>query len=357
MARNRIRIFFSNWVDADNFNAQSLNARELALRLNPEEFMCTLLYEKTPDARLVGREHVRLVKLPSRLGALTMLTQAVVGQDIIFRLNFDRFAELYVRVPKLLRRQKVVDWWEGYGAADDLRGEYTAEERRVSDLIEPHIDYRVAITETTAEVWKKQFGLNALTTIPVGVDTKQFRWVERHHTGALQVLCVGTLNPRKNQVEVLRAALCFPRARFVIVGKQQGTYFKHLEKLKRCLHLENVSFVNPVPHDALVELMGQCDVMLHPSKNEGMPKVVLEGAATGLPAVVFDFYRAPAVVHGETGYQVHTRQEMMARLGELLTDAARRERLGKQAAEHVKQFDWDIVAARWAEVFRQLAAS
>lgn len=86
MAQPKIKILFSNFVDADNHNAQSLNAREIALRLNPQQFQVTLLYQHTPDPRLLNKEWIRLVRLPTRLGTLTMLRQAL-AQDIVFRAN------------------------------------------------------------------------------------------------------------------------------------------------------------------------------------------------------------------------------------------------------------------------------
>ena len=65
-ARERIiRVLFNVCADEDNYNAQSLNAREIALRLPANQFSSALFFEKNADQRLL-RPGIRLVKLPSQ---------------------------------------------------------------------------------------------------------------------------------------------------------------------------------------------------------------------------------------------------------------------------------------------------
>ena len=63
---DKVRVLFLVGVDTDNTNAQSLNAREIALRLDPERFQSILWFEREPDPRLRDRTAIRLLKLPSR---------------------------------------------------------------------------------------------------------------------------------------------------------------------------------------------------------------------------------------------------------------------------------------------------
>jgi glycosyltransferase involved in cell wall biosynthesis len=44
--------------------------------------------------------------------------------------------------------------------------------------------------------------------------------------------------------------------------------------------------------------MRESDILLVPSRLEGIPRVTLEAAAAGLPAVVFDDYQTPSVLLG-----------------------------------------------------------
>ncbi len=356
MPTQKIRIYFTNWVDTYNFNAQSLNAREIALRLDPAQFESTLLYEQTPDPRVLNHANIHLVRIPPRLGTVMMLAQAFQQQDIIFRLNLTHFAYLFLHIPFFLRsRIKLVDWLEGYELDSRERSQLTARQLIYLDYIQPRIPNRVAITDAVGEAWTQVFGSAPITTIPVGVDTKQFVPPRaRTHTRPV-VLYVGALIERKCPHVVLLAAKCFRDADFILVGSPRGDFYKHLHVLQAKWRLENVTFKDLLPHPQLAQLMQQSDILLHPSKSEGLPKVVLEGAATGLPAIILKHYRAPAVLDGETGFQVDNVAEVMQRLDLLLHDPNARRRMGSAAVEYVQRFDWDNIVRQWQAVFVHLA--
>src|SRR5438876_1555944 len=114
MKRQKVRVLFTNWGDAYNFNAQSLNAREIALRLDPEKFSATLFYEREPDARLLGRPNLTLVQVWRRGATLQMLGAMLRGHDIQFRANLIPATYWYFHLPESLRRCETVDWLEGW---------------------------------------------------------------------------------------------------------------------------------------------------------------------------------------------------------------------------------------------------
>ncbi len=136
MGKRRVRILFTNWVDVDNFNAQSLNAREIALRLDPRLFRSTLFYKKKPDPRLLRRSSIQLVRVPPRLGTLRMLVTVFKGHDIVFRANMIPFTYLLLHVPEMFRRRiTIVDWLEGYDP--DVREELSPRCVEYSKFIQP----------------------------------------------------------------------------------------------------------------------------------------------------------------------------------------------------------------------------
>jgi glycosyltransferase involved in cell wall biosynthesis len=92
-----------------------------------------------------------------------------------------------------------------------------------------------------------------------------------------------------------------------------------------------------------------------PSRLEGIPKVTLEAAATGMPCVVFRDYETPSVIDGVTGFQVGTVEEMMQALGKLIADRSLRERMGTAAQAHTQSFDWDAVSKRWQNAYLEIA--
>ena len=349
----KIRIFFTNYVDQDNFNAQSLNVREIALRLNPQLFQSTLFYERTPDPRLLNQPSVRLVKIPRRLGTLKLFSEFYRGQDIIFRANLINFTYLYMLIPRFLRRgAKIVEWFEApEHECMPWEPPYLG---ILYKLIVSGIPDRVAITEFVAESKLQKFGFKSNGLIPAGVDTQLFVPPPRHRHRAPVVLFVGALIERKNPQAVLMAARLFPKTKFVLVGGKRGNFYRILEQMVQDWDLQNVSFVDPIPHSQLVTLMQDCDILLHPSKIESLGKVILEAGATGMPALMFDHFRSPAILDGITGYQVKNFEQMFHRLQLLLDDVKLRRRLGHAAVDYAKEFDWSLVTRQWEQKFLEL---
>lgn len=337
-------------MDGTNKNAQSLNAREISLRLKPDEFAVTLFYQTEPDARLVGCEWIRLVRLPKRLGTLTMLWYAL-GQDIIFRANLTSFTCILLVLAQVLgRKVQFVEWEEGFPSPKEM----TAQQQRYQKFIFPRVKHYVGITAAVAEAWTRAFGVRAETIIPCGVSTKVFTPPAARNNARVRVLFVGPLMERKNPHVMLMAARCLPEAEFLLVGAVRDGFAERVYALKRKWGLRNVAFQAPAPQEEIARLMRESDVLFHPSKTEGCPKVVLEGAATGLPAVILNWYGAPVVVDGVTGFQDGDVTEMIEHVGRLVKDRELRLEMGRRAAVYAREFDWDGIATKWAEVFRDM---
>lgn len=348
----RRRILFTNWVDADNFNAQSLNAREIALRLDPERFSATLFYERAPDARLVGQPHIELVRVWRRGASLQMLDAMLRGHDVQFRANLIPATYLYFHAPAVLRRCETVDWLEGW--IQPQFQDFTPQQQAYFYFIQPRLRHRVSISEFVARTSLSDFQLASERVIPVGVDTRFFVPPAARRNPIPRVLFVGPLLERKGAELVVQAARRFPQIPFWMVGQARDAFGAALQNRVHDEKIENVTIEAPMSQAALLERMQGADILLHPSRVEGVPKVTLEAAAAGLPVLLFDAYQSPSVVNRVTGYQVKTFDEMMEKLDGLIADRDLRERMGAAAREHVSQFDWDVIARAWQTYFLEL---
>src|SRR5207302_5489370 len=171
------------------------------------------------------------------------------------------------------------------------------------------------------------------------------------------VLFVGTLVERKGPQFVVLAAKHFPGANFRLVGAGRNNFERVLQKQISDLNLPNVTLEGPRSQYELLEIMRESDVLLLPSRLEGIPKVSLEAAATGLPCVIFRDYETPSVVDGVTGFQVGTAEEMMHALDKLIQDPSLRNQMGRNARQHVEKFSWDVVSQQWQNAYLEIAAS
>lgn len=110
--------------------------------------------------------------------------------------------------------------------------------------------------------------------------------------------------------------------------------------------------------DDVAGLLAQTRVLLLPSAREGMPAVVLEAGACGVPTVAWDVTGSrDAVAHGLTGYLCERghRDQFAARAVELLGDATLAQHLGKAARAHVAtHYDRRDVEHHFEEHLRHL---
>lgn len=345
----KVRVLFMPPVDADNTNAQSLNTREIALRLNADRFECTLWYEHEPDVRLRNRPGVRLLKLPQRRKTLRILREQFSRYDLVAYMDYSPASYLFVYAPRWLRpKTKVLFHAEAPQA--QLVNPSTLLNVLYRGVV-AHCDVYTGITEYVARDISAISPRPARFILPVGVDCKFFVPPACRNNGVATVLFVGTVIERKCPQLVLEAAARFPDTRFRIVGAAREGYDSVLRRLISERKLNNVSLEGPRSQSEVLKIMRESDIFLLPSRLEGLPKVTLEAAATGLPCVVFDDYRTPSVADGVTGFQVSTVEEMCDRLGQLIRDADLRARMGRAARKHAESFDWDRVAKQWDEAY------
>ncbi len=145
-----------------------------------------------------------------------------------------------------------------------------------------------------------------------GVNTEAFRPCERAPLRAALglaenepvVLCVGNLLPVKNPELLVRAlaTLPMPRPRLVFAGT--GPLEGRLKELTGTIGVE-ARFVGRLDPVEIAKWMSAVDLLCIPSLNEGVPNVLLEAQAAGLPVIATAVGGIPEIViPGVTGLLV-----------------------------------------------------
>ena len=351
-APNGMRILLMASADSSNSNAQSLNAREIALRLDPERFVLTFFYEHVPDPRLEKRANIRLVKLPARNRTWRILREMLGRPRLIAYMDYSPAAYAFLHLPAILRR-KTITVMHVEAPATQLGGT-TRRLRFLHDGVAPRCTVHTAITDFVLRDLQSR-GYSSEYILPVGVDTRFFVPPAVRQNAVPVVLFTGTIIERKGAHLVVEAARQIPEAQFRIVGSGRDGFEEKLRQEVRESKIANVQFLGPQPQPKLVETMQQSDVFLLPSRMEGIPKVTLEAAATGMPCVVFRDYETPSVIDGKTGFQVGTFDEVVDRLRCLIQNPRLRSEMSVAAVLHARSFDWNVVAQRWEEAYLRMA--
>lgn len=184
-----------------------------------------------------------------------------------------------------------------------------------------------------------------------GVDRAAFRRASDRPEPGL-ILHVGRLVEKKGTAILIRALAAArerqPEARLVVLG--EGPLRPRLEAQAAAHGLAHaVSFLGSRPPEDVAAWMARAWLLAAPSLTagdgdaEGLPTVVVEAAAAGLPVIGSDHSGIPeAIVDGETGFLVPEGQvePLAARIGELLGARGLRASMGKAArAMAAEKFD------------------
>lgn len=173
----------------------------------------------------------------------------------------------------------------------------------------------------------------------IGVDTGRYRPGKAPEPGL--VLHVGRLVEKKGTADLIEAfaRARVPGSRLVIVGA--GPLRQALEQRAATLSPEvSITFAGALAPEEVAAWMRRAWLIAAPSvtardgDSEGLPTVLVEAAASGLPAVATDHSGIPEVVaDGRTGFLVPERdtRALTERLGELLGSAGLRARMGETA--------------------------
>jgi glycosyltransferase involved in cell wall biosynthesis len=194
-----------------------------------------------------------------------------------------------------------------------------------------------------------------------GVDTQAFA-PEPEPPGPVTVLLVARMLKDKGVVEFVDAArrvrTDFPGTRFVLVGEPDpgNPTSLRIEDIQRWVgegHVEYLGF-----RDDIAELLRRCHIACLPSYREGLPKSLLEAAASGRPIVTTDVPGCRSVVEdGVNGLLVPARNsEALARAISLLVgDRSLRESLGRSGRNRALDcFSSDSIVAQTLKVYREI---
>lgn len=170
---------------------------------------------------------------------------------------------------------------------------------------------------------------------------------------------VGSLSAKKDQLTLLKALTTLrdtvPDVQLVIIGG--GPLETDLRRETRNLGMENAVTFLGIRHDAQ-QLLPAFDVFALTSIYEGLPLVLIEAMAAGLPCVATAIEGVTEVVaDGVEGVLVPARdhEAVSTALAELLADSSERAKLGRQGQAKAVRFSLANAATNMQEIYDTLA--
>lgn len=220
------------------------------------------------------------------------------------------------------------------------------QDRRVAS----RFDDFVVLTQEDLGYWGKMPNIKCIP------NPRTFEGLEISDTSSLRVLAVGRYEYEKHFPELLhlwaRLTPIYPDWTLEIVG--DGPLRSRFTKLVEELNLQGSVLLSRSTND-IRSHYERASVMLLTSEYEGLPMVLLEAQAMGLPIVAYACPTGPRdiVTDGEDGYLITPgdADTFAKRLGELMSDAELRHRMGNKALVQSERFDQERIMALWKQLF------
>lgn len=186
------------------------------------------------------------------------------------------------------------------------------------------------------------------------------RVLERLKIRAPYVLFVGTLEPRKNLVRLVRAYRRVAAAGLPHVLVLAGPLGWGHQALLREIALPGpgeIALTGPLPEEDLDALYRGASAFCYPSLHEGFGLPVVEAMARSVPTVTSRTSSLPEVA-GDAALAVDPRSvgEIAGALRRVLTDTGLAERLAAAGRERAARFSWEETARLTLEVYREVLA-
>lgn len=207
---------------------------------------------------------------------------------------------------------------------------------------------------TRSELALLGIGPERISVVPNGTRTHETSIQKPADHPHLVVL--GRLVPHKrvehaiDAVAALRGA--FPDLTLSVVG--DGWWMPQLQRHAQNMGVaDRITFTGHIDEQAKQAELARAWILALPSLKEGWGLVVMEAAARGVPTVA---YRAAggvceSVRDGETGVLVDGgRDDFIAAIGRLITDATSRQQLGAAARLHAGNYSWDASVDQFEEI-------
>jgi len=229
-------------------------------------------------------------------------------------------------------------------------------------------DHIVADTPAVKRRLVSDFNLEAAKITPIGIGLDEVKQFLSKRAGACHqsnmVLCVGAVNPRKNQFSAVKAipqvVAAHPEVKFVFAGVIfDRKYFNSIQRFTAENNLSPwVEFKGEITRQELYNLYAEAIVFLFPTTAESRGDVLLEAMAFGLPAVASTIEPIADAVSQKEGSAIlvdpYDVDGIAAAIIHLLEDSSLRQSMSQKAKELVQGFSYEHVAAQTLDLYNQL---
>lgn len=216
----------------------------------------------------------------------------------------------------------------------------------------------LTVSETTRNDLLEHYDLDeeSVFVTPCAADSAFFDF-EAAEFSRRRVLCIGTLEPRKNQLGLLRAfeqvAEGIPTASLVFVGRSGWLDDEFREALRRSEFRSRIAWKGMLSEADLAAEIEAASVIAYPSFFEGFGLPVVEGMAAGRAVLTSDLgAMKESAQDAALLVDPHTQTSLAEGLATLLTDERVHRDFARRGRERARRFTWEDCAGKTIEAWR-----
>jgi len=328
-----------------------------------EVHVITTLYKGAPKKIYESGFHIhRLFWSKIRfIGGILFLIKQIrclknIDPDVI---HFQGAGGINIIFLKKFFRRPCVAWGQG----SDIYSPWSFKNTILKSVFR-NVDAVVALTEDMKKDIQKIFN-RAVFVIPNGIDNTIFKKISsNNHSIDLSIkkrdnmlIFVGNFRPVKGLKYLIYAMkLINEQSRdvgLILIG--DGEKRLELEKLVKTLDLsEYIFFIGKVSNEQIPKYMHNSDIFVLPSLSEGLPLVILEAFASGLPIVASKVGGLPSIIKdGENGFLVEPKnpEKIVEKIMILLKNKKLMKEIAKNNKLKAEKYDWSSVSNQIESVY------
>ncbi|UCG70802.1 MAG: glycosyltransferase family 4 protein [Thermoplasmata archaeon] len=230
-----------------------------------------------------------------------------------------------------------------------------------------HIDKLIAVNQSTKDYFISKYPRlkSKISVIPVGIDLEMFKPKDKNKVRNKYgfaadesiILFIGRLSQEKGLDLLLRGFSDLkhelPKARLILVG--EGPEGEKIRKTVEDQNIEGVTLMKPLKHEKIPEIINCADTLALCSLYEGMPTVVLEALACGVPVVSTDVGDVKKVVKDDiTGQLIKDRSPDSIKNAILNVMRDGRESYNDNCIAVARQYSWEKVSEKIVALYTQV---
>lgn len=318
----------------DSVNAQDINCYEIAKRLDANKFeVHAFVYDSSFMLKNVKCHKISRNRLLKKIEKMNVMKS--INADIYYLPRVEKVDYLFA---KMYGKKKCI--------VSSVEIQTVYEKPKYKKFFTRYIADYFCISNFLNELNERYWGKKKTVLylgVPVASAFEQKSKIERF-------AFVGSLEERKHPLDFLEMGENFPDYEFVMIGSG-SMHQLVIDEIER-RHLNNVSLMGRLDNVDVIETLKNCSVLLMTSEKEGLPKVVLEAAACGVPSIYINKnYSIDYIENGKNGFGIPSLDAMTDVITSLLSNPQVYRDISYNVSKLSDTYNWDNLITQYELYF------